>query len=159
MRVLCLQPWEHAHHEPGGNVCDTFTYVPRPANAKVVRTKVARAHKRDDLLDAQIITERRARWVGMGFMQGPDDFNATYCATPAACSVRFFLAMVMGLDLKLAKGDVTKAFTLNPIDVKLYVEQMPGTEIAGDWKGATKENTVCLLLWLWDGILNGPKER
>ena len=60
--------------------------------------------------------------AGMGFMQGPDDFNATYCATPAACSVRFFLGMVVGLDLKLAKGDVTKAFTLNPIDVKLYVE-------------------------------------
>ena len=130
----------------------TFTYVSRPVHCKVVKTKVAHAHKRDDLLDAQIITERRARWVGMGFMQGPGDFNATYCATPTACSVRFFLTMVLALNMELAKGDVTKAFTLNPIDVEMYVEQMPGTEVAGDWKGATKENTVCLLHKCLEGL-------
>ena len=60
--------------------------------------------------------------------------------------------MTLALGLELAQGDVTKAFTLNPIDVKLHVEQMPGMEVAGDWPGATKENTVCLLLKCLEGL-------
>lgn len=131
---------------------ETFTYVPRPHNRKVMKTKVAHAHKHDDETNSSVITERRARWVGMGFLQGPSDFNATYCATPSATSCRLFLNLVMILRLLLAKGDVTKAFTLNPIDVELLVEQMPGMETAGDWKGATKENTVCLLHKCLEGL-------
>ena len=130
----------------------TFTYVPRPNNTKVLRTKVAHVHHHKDDTDSTIITEFRARWVGMGFLQGPHDFNATYCATPSATSCRLFLNLVMRLNLHLAKSDVTKAFTLNPIDVELHVEQMPGMETAGDWKGATKENTVCLLHKCLEGL-------
>ena len=130
----------------------TFTYVRRPTDRKVIKTKVAHAHKHDDPSDSSIITERRARWVGMGFLQGVHDFNATYCATPTACSMRLFLAIVMALNLMLAKGDVTKAFTLNPIDVELYVEQMPGVLAVGDFPGATKENTVCLLHKCLEGL-------
>ena len=131
---------------------ETFTYVPRPVDKKVVKTKVAHAHKHEDPSDSGVITERRARWVGMGFLQGPHDFNATYCATPTAASCRLFCSMVMCLTLDLAKGDVTKAFTLNPIDVDLHVEQMPGMEVAGDWEGATKQNTVCLLKKCLEGL-------
>jgi len=80
--------------------------------------------------------------LGMGFLQGPGDFKETYTATPPATSVRLFLNTCLALGLALARGDVTKAFTLNPIDVKLHVEQMPGMEVAGDWPGATKGNTV-----------------
>ena len=129
-----------------------FTYVPRPPRCKVIKTKVAHAHKREDQCNPNLITEYRARWVGMGFLQGPNQFNATYCATPSATSCRMFLNFVMVLNLTLCKGDVTKAFTLNPIDVELYVEQMPGMEVAGDWKGATKENTVCLLHKCLEGL-------
>ena len=82
-----------------------------------------------------------------------DQFGATYCPTPPAASLRSFLALVMALNLTLAQSDVTKAFTLNPIDVDdLYVEQMPGTEVAGDWAGATKANTVCLLHKCLEGL-------
>lgn len=91
------------------------------------------------------INELRVRWVGMGFLQGPGDFKDTYCATPTATSCRLFFCIVPQLALTLAQGDVTKAFTLNPIDVEIYAEQMPGMEVAGDFPGATKENTVCLL--------------
>ena len=130
---------------------ETFVYVPRPPNrTKVVKTKVAHAVKRDEKTNA--ITELRARWVGMGFLQGPGDFSETYTATPTATSVRVFLNMTLALGLELAQGDVTKAFTLNPIDVKLHVEQMPGMEVAGDWPGATKANTVCLLLKCLEGL-------
>ena len=47
---------------------------------------------------------------------------------------------------------MVKAFTLNPIDVELYVEQMPGMEVAGDWLGATKRNTVCFLHKCLEGL-------
>tara|TARA_B110000037_G_C17124042_1_gene507194 strand:+ start:176 stop:5869 length:5694 start_codon:yes stop_codon:yes gene_type:complete len=129
----------------------TFTYVPRP-QSRVIRTTVAHAHKREEPSNPHIITERRARWVGMGFLQGVNDFKATYCATPSASSCRMFLAIVMALGLLLAKSDVTKAFTLNPIDVELHVEQMPGMEIAGSWPGATVKNTVCLLHKCLEGL-------
>ena len=33
-----------------------------------------------------------------------------------------------------------------------HVEQMPGMEIAGDWPGATKDNTVCLLHKCLEGL-------
>ena len=36
----------------------TFTYVRRPTDRKVIKTKVAHAHKHDDLSDSSIITER-----------------------------------------------------------------------------------------------------
>ena len=36
--------------------------------------------------------------------------------------------------------------------MKLHVEQMPGMEVAGDWPGATKENTVCLLHKCLEGL-------
>ena len=131
----------------------TFKYVRRPPPpTRVLGTKVAHAYKHDDPSNSAIITERRARWVGLGYLQGPGDFSKTYCATPAACSVRLLLALVVTLGLSLAKGDVTKAFTLNPIDVTLFVEQMPGTEVAGDFPGATKENTVCLLMKCLEGL-------
>ena len=78
----------------------------------------------------------------MGFLQGISDFKDTYTATTTATSLRLFLCMVLVLSLQLAQGDVTKAFTLNPIDVPLYVEQMPGMEVAGDWPGATVKDTV-----------------
>jgi hypothetical protein len=127
-----------------------FSYVRRPNNKKVLKTKVAHALKRDTITNA--IAELRARWVGMGFLQGPGDFNATYCATPSATSVRLFFILVLHLKLTLAQGDVTKAFTLNPIDVEIYCEQMPGMEVAGDFPGATKENTVCLLHKCLEGL-------
>ena len=92
----------------------------------------------------------------MGFLQGPGDFKETYTATPPATSVRLFLNMCLALGLALAQGDVTKAFTLNPIDVKLHVEQMPGMEVAGDWPGATKGNTVCLLHKCLEGHKTWP---
>ena len=128
----------------------TFTYVRRPTNRKVIKTKVAHALKRDEITNA--ISELRARWVGMGFLQGLGDFKDTYCATPNATSVRLFLCMVLQLTLSLAQGDVTKAFTLNPIDVEIYVEQMPGMETVGDFPGATVENTVCLLHKCLEGL-------
>ena len=118
----------------------------RPTDRKVIKTKVAHAHKHDDPSDSSIITERRARWVGMGFLQGVHDFNATYCATPTACSMRLFLAIVMALNLMLAKGDVTKAFTLNPIDVELYVEQMPGVLAVGDFPHYDKTMVVTMVV-------------
>ena len=128
----------------------TFTYVRRPQSKRVIKTKVAHAIKRD--VSTNAIVELRGRWVGMGFLQGPGDFSETYCATPTATSVRLFLCFVLSLGLALAQGDVTKAFTLNPIDVEMYVEQMPGMETAGDFPGATKQNTVCLLHKCLEGL-------
>ena len=130
----------------------TFTLVERPTHKKVIKTKVAHAHKFENPDCSTAITERRARWVGLGFLQGIDDFSDTYCATPSACTMRTFLSLCMALALFLAKSDVTKAFTLNPIDVELYVEQMPGMEVAGDFAGATKANTVCLLHKCLEGL-------
>jgi hypothetical protein len=131
---------------------DTFELVPRPSNAKVLKTKVAHAHKYENPNNSSAVTELRARWVGMGFLQGVHDFTATYCATPPAVSCRMFFALIKALSLTLAQGDVTKAFTLNPIDVDLHVEQMPGMEVAGDWPGATKANTVCKLKKCLEGL-------
>ena len=127
-----------------------FTYVRRLPGMRVLKTKVAHALKRCNRTNA--IIELRARWVGMGFLQGVGDFKETYTATPTATSLRLFLTMVLTLNLSIAQGDVTKAFTLNPIDVELYVEQMPGMEVAGDWPGATKENTVCKLHKCLEGL-------
>ena len=131
---------------------DTFELVPRPSNAKVLKTKVAHAHKYENPNNSSAVTELRARWVGMGFLQGAYDFTATYCATPPAVSCRMFFALTKALSLTLAQGDVTKAFTLNPIDVDLHVEQMPGMEVAGDFPGATKANTVCKLKKCLEGL-------
>jgi hypothetical protein len=133
----------------------TFTLVPRPTNRKTVKTKVAHAFKREDESDSGAITEFRARWVGMGFLQGVNDFNATYCATPSACSMRMFAALTLALCLQTAKGDVTKAFTLNPIDVELHVEQMPGMETNVDSTGRAwpnKSDVVCLLHKCLEGL-------
>ena len=133
----------------------TFTLVPRPKGRRVIPTKVAHAYKREDESNSLAITEFRARWVGLGFRQGPDDFNATYCATPNAASVRLFAALILALSLYTAKSDVTKAFTLNPIDVEMYVEQMPGMETKTDASGRTWPNTkdvVCLLHKCLEGL-------
>ena len=128
----------------------TFTLVKRLRGMRVVRTKVAHALRRD--ASTNKVNELRARWVGLGFLQGQGDFSETYSATPSATSVRIFLCAVLTLYLDLAQGDVTKAFTLNPIDVEMYVEQMPGMEVAGEWPGATKENTVCHLHKCLEGL-------
>ena len=133
----------------------TFTLVPRPRNRKTIKTKVAHAFKREDESDSGAVTEYRARWVGMGFLQGVNDFNATYCATPSACSMRMFAALTLALCLQTAKGDVTKAFTLNPIDVELHVEQMPGMETNVDSTGRAWPNkcdVVCLLHKCLEGL-------
>ncbi|NCG05684.1 MAG: hypothetical protein GWP37_01800, partial [Gammaproteobacteria bacterium] len=133
----------------------TFTLVPRPKGRRVIPTKVAHAYKREDEKNGIAITELRARWVGMGFRQGLDDFNATYCATPNACSVRLFASLILFLGLYMAKSDVTKAFTLNPIDVEMYVEQMPGMETKTDASGRTWPDTkdvVCLLHKCLEGL-------
>ena len=133
----------------------TFTLVPRPRNRKTIKTKVAHAFKREDESDSGAVTEYRARWVGMGFLQGVNDFNVTYCATPSACSMRMFAALTLALCLQTAKGDVTKAFTLNPIDVELHVEQMPGMETNVDSTGRAWPNkcdVVCLLHKCLEGL-------
>jgi len=128
----------------------TFTYIKRLPGMRVTPTKTVLALKREEITNK--IDELRARWVGLGFRQRPEDFKETYSATPSATSCRVFLNTCLILDLHLAQGDVKKAFTLNPIDVELVVEQMPGTEIAGNWPGATKENTVCLLHKCLEGL-------
>lgn len=127
----------------------TFTLVRRPIGKKVLPTKVAHALKRDPITNGVI--ERRARWVGKGFRQGPGDFKETYMATPTATTLRMFFAISMATDLHLAQGDVTKAFTLNPIDVELYCEQMPGMEAPGP-DGSPPEETVCLLHKCLEGL-------
>lgn len=127
----------------------TFTLVRRPKGKKVLPTKVAHALKRDPVTNG--IIERRARWVGKGFRQGPGDFKETYMATPTATTLRMFFAISMATNLHLAQGDVTKAFTLNPIDVELYCEQMPGMEAPGP-DGSPPEETVCLLHKCLEGL-------
>ena len=132
---------------------ETFVYVPRPTDGtKVIKTTVNHVHKHADRSNPLAITMRRARWVGAGYMQNSTQFNATYCATPTACSCRVFCCMIVALSMETASADVVKAFTLSPIDIPLLVEQMPGMETAGDWRGATKENTVCLLKKCLEGL-------
>lgn len=127
----------------------TFTLVPRPVGKKVLPTKVHHAVKRDPATN--VVTELRARWVRCGYAQGAGDFKETYTATPTATSIRLFLVQVLSLGLFLFQGDVTKAFTLNPIDVETYCEQMPGMEQPGP-DGTSKENTVCLLHKCLEGL-------
>ena len=127
----------------------TFALVPRPVGKKVLPTKVHHAIKRDPATN--VITELRARWVGCGYAQGAGDFKETYTATPTATSIRIFLVQTLALGLSLFQGDVTKAFTLNPIDVETYCEQMPGMEQPGP-EGTSKENTVCLLYKCLEGL-------
>ena len=55
----------------------TFTYVERPTTKHTIKTKVAHVFKHGDRNDPMIITEHRARWVGLGFMQGPFDTRLT----------------------------------------------------------------------------------
>jgi len=123
----------------------TFKLVPRPANRKVVSTKVAHAHKAED----GALLERRARWVGRGFSEiFGKDYDKTYTATPYAISLRTFFVLVCMMDLSTSKADVTKAFTLADIDRELYAEQMPGIEIPGKPRNAW----VCLLLKALEGL-------
>lgn len=127
----------------------TFSLVPRPKNKRVLPTKVALAYKRCPKTNA--ILEYRARWVGLGCCMRQGDFKETYTATPTATSVRLFLTMLLALTLFLFQGDVTKAFTLNPIDVELYCEQMYGMEARGA-NGEDPKDTVCLLHKCLEGL-------
>ena len=112
---------------------NTWKLVPRPTNAKVIKSRWVYHVKDDDLY--------KARFCAKGFTQRwGEDYDETFAPVAKYTSIRTLMALLAGrLNVKIHQMDVNTAFLCSDIDEVVYVEQPEGYEISG------KEDWVCLL--------------
>ena len=111
----------------------TWTLVPRPKNAKVVKSRWVLRIKDTGL--------HKARFWAKGFTQRwGEDYDETYASVAKYTSIRTLFALLAGRkNSKIHQMDVKTAFLNSDIEETVDVEQPAGYEVPG------KEDFVCLL--------------
>lgn len=103
---------------------DTFEYVPRPANRKVLKSRWVYKRKRGP--DGKV-KRHKSRWVCKGFTQVHGlDFDETYASVVKSPSYRLFFALQAKLGWKCRQIDVETAFLNGELDHEIYIEAPDG---------------------------------
>src|SRR5271155_3202362 len=125
---------------------ETWTLVPRPKNAKVVKSRwVLRIKDVNNLY--------KARLCAKGFTQRwGEDYDETLAPVAKYTSIRTLFALLAGRkNNKIHQMDVNTAFLNSDLDELVYVEQPEGFEVPG------KEDYVCLLRKTLYGLKQSPR--
>jgi transposase InsO family protein len=123
----------------------TWTLVPRPKNAKVVKSRWVLRIKDTGL--------HKARFCAKGFTQRwGEDYDETFAPVAKYTSIRTLFALLAGRkNSKIHQMDVNTAFLNSDIEETVYVEQPEGYEVPG------KEDFVCLLRKTLYGLKQSPR--
>src|SRR5271170_1847904 len=122
----------------------TWDLVPRPKNAKVVKSRWVLRIKDNDL--------HKARFCAKGFTQRwGEDYDETYAPVAKYTSIRTLFALIAGHNAKVHQMDVNTAFLNSNIAETVYVEQPEGYEVPG------KEDYIRLLRKTLYGLKQSPR--
>ena len=123
----------------------TWTLVPRPKNAKVVKSRW--------VLRIKDMGLHKARFCAKGFTQRwGEDYDETFAPVAKYTSIRTLFALLAGRkNSKIHQMDVNTAFLNSEIEETVYVEQPEGFEVPG------KEDFVCLLRKTLYGLKQSPR--
>ena len=139
--------WELAMQKEFDSIMknNTWKLVPRPTNAKVVKSRWVYRVKDDDLY--------KARFCAKGFtQQWGEDYDETFAPVAKYTSIRTLMALLAGrLNVEIHQMDVNTAFLCSDIDEVVYAEQPEGLENDG------KEDWVCLLNKALYGLKQSPR--
>ena len=124
---------------------NVWTLVPRPTNAKVVKTRWVLRIKDNG--------RYKARFCAKGFTQRwGEDYDETFTPVAKYNSVRTLFALMAGLKgAKVHQMDVNTTFLYSSLVEEVYVEQPEGLEIP------SKENWVCKLNRALYGLKQSPR--
>jgi hypothetical protein len=140
------QQWEFAMKKEHESIMknDTWTLVPRPKNAKVVKSRWVLRVKDNGL--------HKARFCAKGFTQRwGEDYDETFAPVAKYTSIRTLFAILAGRKAKIHQMDVNTAFLYSPLEETVYVEQPEGFVAPG------KEDYVCLLRKALYGLKQSPR--
>ena len=123
----------------------TWTLVPRPKNAKVVKSRW--------VLRIKDMGLHKARFCAKGFTQRwGEDYDETYAPVAKYTSIRTLFALLAGRkNSRIHQMDVNTAFLNSDIEETVYVEQPEGYKVPG------KEDFVCLLRKTLYGLKQSPR--
>ena len=123
----------------------TWTVVPRPKDAKVVKSRWVFRIKDNGIY--------KARFCAKGFTQRwGEDYDETYAPVAKYTSIRTLFAILAGRrNVKVHQMDVNTAFLYSDLDEVVYVEQPEGFAIPG------KEDWVLLLNKALYGLKQSPR--
>src|SRR5579862_9604022 len=124
---------------------DTWTLVPRPKDAKVIKSRWVLRTKDNGIY--------KARFCAKGFTQRwGEDYDETFAPVAKYTSIRTLLALLAGRKkAKIHQMDVNTAFLYSPLDELVYVEQPEGFIALG------KEDHVCRLNKALYGLKQSPR--
>ena len=148
MNAEDAKQWEAAMQREYDSIMKngTWTLVPRPKGAKVVKSRwVLRIKDVNNLY--------KARFCAKGFTQRwGEDYDETFAPVAKYASIRILFALLAGRkNTKIHQMDVNTAFLNSILDEVVYVEQPEGFEIPG------KEDYVCLLRKALYGLKQSPR--
>jgi hypothetical protein len=142
-----FKQWEAAMKREYDSIMKNGTWklVPRPKNAKVVKSRWVLRIKDNDLY--------KARFCAKGFtQQWGEDYDETFAPVAKYASIRILFALLAGRkNTKVHQMDVNTAFLNSDLDEVVYVEQPEGFEVPG------KEDFVCLLNKALYGLKQSPR--
>jgi len=123
---------------------ETWTLVPRPNHAKVVKSRwMLRVTDANNLYEARFCAKDFTQRWG-------EDYDETFA--PVAKSIRTLFAILAGRkNNKIHQMEVNTAFLNSDIDEVVYLEQPEGYVIPG------KEDHVCLLRKALYGLKQSPR--
>lgn len=148
MEAEDAQQWKIAMQKEYDSIMrnDTWILVPRPKDAKVVKSRwVLRIKDINNLY--------KARFCAKGFTQRwGEDYDETYAPVAKYTSIRTLFALLAGRkNTKVHQMDVNTAFLNSDLDEVVYVEQPEGFVVPG------KEDFVCLLRKALYGLKQSPR--
>jgi transposase InsO family protein len=146
MQAHDAEQWELAMQKEYDSILKNKTWdlVPRPKNAKVVKSRWVLRTKDNGVY--------KARFCAKGFtQQWGEDYDETFAPVAKYTSIRTLLAILAGRKAKVHQMDVNTAFLYSPLDETVYVEQPEGFVIPG------KEDYVCLLRRALYGLKQFPR--
>lgn len=123
----------------------TWTLVPRPKDAKVVKSRWVLRIKYSGLY--------KACFCAKGFIQRwGEDYDETFAPVAKYTSIRTLFALLAGhKNAQVHQMDVNTAFLNSDIEEVVYVKQPEGYEIPG------KEDFICLLNKALYGLKQSPR--
>src|SRR2546423_4662067 len=147
MEAIEAKQWELAMQKEYNSIMknDPWTLVPRPKDAKVVKSRWVLLMKDNGL--------HKARFCAKGFTQRwGEDYDETFAPVAKYNSVRTLFALMAGRKgTKVHQMDVNTAFLYSPLSEEVYIEQPEGLEVPG------KENWVCKLNRALYGLKQSPR--
>ena len=147
MEAIDAKQWELAMQKEYNSIMknDTWTLVPRPKDAKVVKSRWVLLMKDNGL--------HKARFCAKGFTQRwGEDYDETFAPVAKYASIRTLFVLLAGRKkAKVHQMDVNTAFLYSILDEIVYVEQPEGFVVPG------KEDFVCLLGKALYGLKQSPR--